>query len=108
MRQLAPYRGFLVTFMVIGVVAGLIVGWLMTGQLLGGVAEAALVAVALGVAFALLARLLALMPPLRGQAPRSRTVDTHKSTDTRSHQNHARKQPCEQSHDACKDADGRT
>lgn len=108
MRRLAPYGGFLVTFMVIGIVAGLLVGWIMTGQLLGGVAEAALVAVALSVAFALLARLLALTPPLTGQT-RSRTVDTHKSAGTRSQQDPARKPPsCEQSHDVCKDAGGRT
>lgn len=94
--------------MVIGIVSGLLVGWMMTGQLLGGVAEAALVAVALGVAFALLARLLALAPPLMGQA-RSRVVDTHKPTDTRSQQDHARELPsCEENDDVCKEAGGRT
>lgn len=63
MRPAARYRRTLVTLMVGGVIIAFVTGWVMTGRLLGGVAEAAVAGVALGVAFALLARLLEMVPP---------------------------------------------
>lgn len=59
--------------MVGGVIIAFFTGWVMTGRLLGGVVEAAVIGVALGVAFALLARLLTMVPP---------TVDHKRSSAT--------------------------
>lgn len=59
--------------MVVGVIIAFFTGWVMTGRLLGGAVEAAVIGFALGVAFALLARLLEMVPP---------SVDHRRSSDT--------------------------
>jgi|HubBroStandDraft_6_1064221.scaffolds.fasta_scaffold361673_2 uncharacterized membrane protein len=68
MRRLAPYRGPLITFTVVGTMMAFLVGWLETGKLLAGVATAAVIVVALGVGFALYARVLASAPPSLSRA----------------------------------------
>jgi hypothetical protein len=78
MRRLAPYRGPLISFTVVGMAMAFLAGWLEAGKLLAGVATAGVTLVALGAGFALFARVLASAPP---SLDRAQSYDVRKDRD---------------------------